>query len=245
MTQRPPPPIDPHLLTDRSVDHLPQGVFEQRASELSKLLATRAPAPDRPVAATRWQDEIIAREIPKGSRVLDLGCGDGALLERLMRDLGVSGQGLEIDPEAVFACVERGVPVMQTDLDEGLRRFPDQTFDVVVLEETLQTLANPREMLAEMLRVGRRGIVSFPNFSHWRVLVDLVASGRMPVTEWLPYQWYETANIHPFTLQDLLDWTRGSGVRVVSGYAYENGTVRALATDDNLHAEEVLIVVER
>ena len=103
---------------------------------------------------------------------------------------------------------------MQADLDEGLRRFPDQAFDVVVLEETLQTLANPREMLAEMLRVGRRGMVSFPNFAHWRVLVDLVASGRMPVTEWLPYQWYETANIHPFTLQDLLDWSRDSGVRV-------------------------------
>jgi methionine biosynthesis protein MetW len=162
-----------------------------------------------------------------------------------MRDLGVFGQGLEIDPEAVFSCVERGVPVMQADLDEGLRRFPDQAFDVVVLEETLQTLANPREMLAEMLRVGRRGMVSFPNFAHWRVLVDLVASGRMPVTEWLPYHWYETSNIHPFTLQDLLDWSRESGVRVVSGYAYENGAVRNLAADDNLHAEEVLIVVEK
>jgi methionine biosynthesis protein MetW len=134
---------------------------------------------------------------------------------------------------------------MQTDVDEGLRRFPDQAFDVVVLEETLQTLANPREMLAEMLRVGRRGIVSFPNFAHWRVLVDLVANGRMPVTEWLPYQWYETANIHPFTLQDLLDWSRGSGVHVVAGYAYENGAVRTLGADDNLHAEEVLIVVEK
>ena len=118
MTQRPPPRIDPHLVTDRSVDRLPQGLFDQRAAELSRLLASRPPAPDRPPTASRWQDEIIAREIPKGARVLDLGCGDGALLERLMRDLGVFGQGLEIDPEAVFSCVERGVPVMQADLDE-------------------------------------------------------------------------------------------------------------------------------
>jgi methionine biosynthesis protein MetW len=233
------------LVTDRSVDRLPRGLFDQRAAELSNLLATRPAATDRPPDSTRWQDEIIAREIPKGARVLDLGCGDGALLERLMRELGVRAQGVEIDPEAVFSCVERGVPVIQADLDEGLRRFPAQAFDVVVLEETLQTLANPREMLAEMLRVGRRGIVSFPNFAHWRVLVDLVASGRMPVTEWLPYQWYETANIHPFTLRDLLDWSHGAGVRLVSGYAYENGAVRTLDADDNLHAEEVLIVVER
>jgi methionine biosynthesis protein MetW len=232
------------LLSDRSVEQLPQGAFEKRAEELARLLATR-PALPRTVSATRWQDEIIAKEIPQGARVLDLGCGDGALLQRLMRERGVRGQGLEIDPEAVFQCAERGVPVIQADLDEGLRQFPDHTFDVVVLEETLQTLTNPHEMLAEMLRVGRRGIVSFPNFAHWRVLVDLVTHGRMPVTEQLPFPWYETANIHPFTLQDMLDWSAEAGVRLVSGYAYDNGTVRPLGADDNLHAEEVLIVVER
>jgi len=118
MTQRPPPHIDPNLITDRSVERLPQGLYDRRSAELSKLLAARPQAPERPPSATRWQDEIIAREIPKGARVLDLGCGNGALLERLMRDLGVRGQGLEIDPEAVFSCVERGVPVMQADLDE-------------------------------------------------------------------------------------------------------------------------------
>ena len=244
MTQRPPPRIDSRLLSDRSVDQLPQGLFEKRTEELARLLATR-PALPRPATTTRWQDEIIATKIPQGARVLDLGCGDGALLERLMRERGVRGQGVEIDPEAVFACVERGVPDIQADLDEGLRQFPDQTFDLVVLEETLQTLSNPHEMLAEMLRVGRRGVVSFPNFAHWRVLVDLVTHGRMPVTEQLPYPWYDTANIHPFTLQDMLDWSADAGVRLVAGYAFDNGTVRPLAADDNLHAEEVLIVVER
>jgi methionine biosynthesis protein MetW len=243
MTQRQPPRIDSRLLNNRSAEQMPQGLFEKRAEELAQLLATR-PALPRTATTTRWQDEIIAKEIPQGARVLDLGCGDGALLQRLMRERGVCGQGVEIDAEAVFQCAERGVPVIQADLDEGLRQFPDKTFDVVVLEETLQTLSSPHEMLAEMLRVGRRGIVSFPNFAHWRVLVDLVTHGRMPVTEQLPYPWYDTANIHPFTLQDMLDWSAETGVRLVSGYAFDNGTVRPLGSDDNLHAEEVLIVVE-
>ncbi len=244
MTQRPPPRIDSRLLSDRSVEQLPRGLFEKRVEELTRLLATR-PALPRPANATRWQDEIIAQNIPQGARVLDLGCGDGALLERLLRERGVRGQGVEIDAEAVFLCVERGVPVIQANLDQGLRQFADQTFDVVVLEETLQTLTNPHEVLAEMLRVGRRGIVSFPNFGHWRVLADLVIHGRMPVTEQLPFPWYETTNIHPFTLQDMLDWSAETGVRLVNGYAFENGNVRPLGTDDNLHAEEVLIVLER
>jgi len=116
---------------------------------------------------------------------------------------------------------------------------------VVILEETLQTLAKPRLMLGEMLRVGRQGIVSFPNFAHWRVVVNLVAHGRMPVTERLPYPWYDSDNIHPFTLQDLLDWVEASGVRIVSGHSFAEGSVRALRPEDNLHAEEVLVVVER
>ena len=245
MIPKQPPRIDPRLLTDRSVEHLPPGLFEKRVEDLARLMASRPACPDHPASAVRWQDGIIAGEIPQGAHVLDLGCGDGALLEMLMRERDVYGQGVEIEPEAVFFCVDRGVPVIQADLDEGLRQFPDKTFDVVVLEETLQTLSNPYQMLAEMLRVGQRGIVSFPNFAHWRVLVGLVAHGRMPVTDQLPYPWYETANIHPFTLQDMLDWSMDSGVRLVSGYALENGLVRPLGPDDNLRAEEVLMVVEQ
>jgi methionine biosynthesis protein MetW len=245
MTSRQPPRIDPNLVTDRDVDRLPVGDFERQAAEIARLLATEKPAGTRQRPTTRWQDEVIAGEIPRGARVLDLGCGEGALLQRLMRERDVRGQGVEINAEAIFACVDRGVPVLQADLDEGLRRFPDGSFDVVVLEETLQTLSSPHDMLNEMLRVGRRGIVSFPNFAHWRVAVDLVARGRMPVTEWLPYAWYDSANIHPFTLRDLLDWAQSSGVRVVAGYALDEGQVRALKDEDNLHAEEVLVVVER
>jgi len=240
------PRIDPGLLAEREVERLPPGLFEWRIAEVIQIASSsRGRANPGQSPRVRWQDEIITQEIQPGARVLDLGCGDGQLLERLQRERQVRGQGVEIDADAVLAATLRGVPVFQADLGEGLSRFPDGSFDVVVLEETLQTLAKPRLMLGEMLRVGRRGIVSFPNFAHWRVVVNLVAHGRMPVTERLPYPWYDSDNIHPFTLQDLLDWVEASGVRIVSGHSFSEGSVRILRPEDNLHAEEVLVVVER
>ena len=240
MTQ---PRADRELLTDRA--QLPAGEFEKRAAEIIALMKTRARRSAGGDPSERWQEEIISREIPMGASVLDLGCGDGFLLERLIRERNVRGQGVEIDPEQVFSCVDRGVPVIQADLGEGLDWCPDKAFDVVVLEETLQTLKNPREVLEEMLRVGKRGIVSFPNFAHFGVIVDLVGRGRMPVTPRLPFYWYESANIHLLTLRDLLDWAAGSGVRIVTGYALVDGAPRELRPDDDLLAEEVLVVVER
>jgi methionine biosynthesis protein MetW len=240
------PRIDPSLLAEREVERLPPGLFEWRIAEVLQISSSsRGRANPVQSARGRWQDEIITREIQPGARVLDLGCGDGQLLERLQRERQVRGQGVEIDADAVLAATLRGVSVFQADLGEGLSRFPDRSFDVVVLEQTLQTLAKPRLMLGEMLRVGRRGIVAFPNFAHWRVVVNLVAHGRMPVTERLPYPWYDSDNIHPFTLQDLLDWVEASGVRIVSGHSFSEGSVRTLRPEDNLHAEEVLVVVER
>jgi len=242
MTQ---PHPDRQLVTDRGLDHLPEAELEARIAQVVALVKTRGRRAQAGEPGGRWQEEIIAREIPAGASVLDLGCGDGSLLERLMRERGVRGQGVEIDPDQVFACVERGVPVIQADLGAGLAWCADQAFDVVVLEETLQTLPNPREMLGEMLRVGRRGIVSFPNFAHFRVVVDLLARGRMPVTPRLPFRWYESANIHLLTLRDFFDWAQGSGTRIVSGYALVDGVARELGSDDDLVAEEVLVVVER
>jgi methionine biosynthesis protein MetW len=242
MTQ---PRADQNLVTDRGLAKLPDGLFEQKAAAIAALMKARTSRAATEPNSARWQEEIISREIPMGATVLDLGCGDGFLLERLMRERNVRGQGLEIDPDQVFSCVDRGVPVIQTDLGAGLRWCPDKTFDVVVLEETLQTLRNPREVLEEMLRVGKRGIVSFPNFAHYRVVVDLVARSRMPVTPHLPFYWYESANIHLLTLRDLLDWAAGSGVRIVSGYVLVEGVPRELRGDDDLVAEEVLVVVER
>jgi methionine biosynthesis protein MetW len=239
------PRADQDLVTLRGLARLPEGVFERRAAEISALMKARQANSAPEGTGARWQEEIISREIPIGASVLDLGCGDGFLLERLIRERNVRGQGVEIDPDQVFSCVDRGVPVIQADLGTGLAWCPDKTFDVVVLEETLQTLQNPRQVLDEMLRVGRRGIVSFPNFAHYRVVVDLAARSRMPVTERLPYYWYESANIHLLTLRDLLDWASSSGVRIVSGYALVEGVPRELRADDDLVAEEVLVVVER
>ncbi len=196
-------------------------------------------------APARWQDAWIEREIPAGAKVLDLGCGGGELLSRLMREKKVRGQGVEIDPAAVMRCVALDVPVLQSDLDDGLQGFADGRFDFVILEETVQTLRHPLRVLNEMLRVGRHGIVSFPNFGYWRVRLALALEGRMPVTERLPYRWHDTPNIHLFTLRDLLDWADEAGVRIVRGYSLVEGEVRPLSAEDNLRAEEALLVLAR
>lgn len=144
---------------------------------------------------------VISEWIEPGSRILDLGCGDGTLLDHLARKRGVRGYGLEIDPEKLAACVARGVNVIQADVDDGLKDFATESFDYVVLTQTLQALVRPDLALTEILRVGRRAIVTFPNFGHWRVRMQLMA-GRMPLTKSLPDQWYDTPNIHLCTVDD-------------------------------------------
>jgi methionine biosynthesis protein MetW len=203
-----------------------------------------APVPAQ-VNINRWEDALIEQLIPAGARVLDVGCGEGELLAKLISSKQVLGQGIEVDGESVMRCIGRGVPVVQMDADNGLSELPDQSFDYVVLEETLQTVRRPVDLLREMIRVGRRGIVSFPNFAFWRVRLDLLLRGRMPVTEELPWRWYDTPNIHLFCLQDFLDWVSVNAVRVVDAYVYAGGQSRPLQQGDNLYAEECLFVVER
>lgn len=195
--------------------------------------------------AERWQDALIEEELPAGASVLDLGCGRGELLARLVAAKGIRAQGIELDPEAVAACVERGVAVFQADLDEGLRGFADRSFDYVILEETLPTLKRPIEVLEEMLRVGRFGIVSFPNFAYWRVRIDLAIQGRMPRTERLPDAWHGTANIRLFTIRDFVDWAVGNEVEILTGHVLADGGLRKLSAADNLFAEEALLIVAR
>jgi methionine biosynthesis protein MetW len=143
----------------------------------------------------------IARLVPQGARVLDLGCGDGALLDLLKRERGCSGYGVEIADANLLACVRRGVDVIQLNLDEGLAMFDDGSFDVVLQIDTLQHLRNTETMLVETARVGRVGIVAFPNFAHWPNRLSILR-GRMPVTKRLPYQWYDTPNIRVGTFKD-------------------------------------------
>ena len=154
---------------------------------------------------------VIADLIEAGARVLDIGCGDGALLHYLAHNKDVDGRGIEISQAGVNACVRHGLSVLQGDADTDLRDYPDQAFDYVVLSQTLQATRNPREVLFELVRIGRHAIVSFPNFGYWRIRWQLFARGRMPETEALAQAWYETPNIHLCTIRDFVILCRELG----------------------------------
>jgi methionine biosynthesis protein MetW len=160
--------------------------------------------------------------VPRGSRVLDLGCGDGAMLDYLMRERGCTGYGVEIDDRNVQACVQRRVNVLQLNLEEGLSVFEDASFDVVLQINTLQHLRNAQHMLLETVRVGRTGIVSFPNFAHWLNRLQ-VAMGHMPVTRTLPYQWYDTPNIRVGTFADFKRLAHQNGLHIEDSFGLHAG----------------------
>ena len=170
------------------------------------------------------ETELIAELVPSGSRVLDLGCGEGELLALLRETRQCSGYGIEIADANVLACVQRGVNVIQLNLEDGLAMFEDQSFDVVLQLETLQNLRNTERMLRETARVGRIGIVSFPNFAHWRNRLA-VLGGRMPVTEAMPYEWYDTPNIRMGTHADFEVLARKLGLRILDSFGIERGAV--------------------
>ena len=166
--------------------------------------------------------QALARLVPPGSRVLDLGCGDGAMLSYLQRERGCSGYGIEIADANVLACVQRGVDVIQLNLDEGLALFADNSFDVVLQIDTLQHLRNAEVMLRETARVGRTGIVAFPNFAHWPNRLS-VLRGRMPVTRRLPYQWYDTPNIRVGTYKDFGALAAKNQLRILESFGLQDG----------------------
>ena len=166
--------------------------------------------------------EALARLVPEGSRVLDLGCGDGSMLDYLQRSRGCSGYGIEIADANVLACVRRGVNVIQLNLDEGLAMFGDSSFDVVLQIDTLQHLRNAEVMLRETARVGRMGVLAFPNFAHWPNRLS-VLRGRMPVTRRLPYQWYDTPNIRVGTYKDFEVLALKNQLRMIDSFGLQNG----------------------
>jgi methionine biosynthesis protein MetW len=184
-----------------------------------------------------------------GARILDVGCGEGDLLEMLTRQSGVDARGLEISPAGVSACLGRGLAVMQGDADRDLFDFPTGAFDVVVLSQTLQATANPRAVLAELLRIGERAIVTLPNFAHWRVRLDLLAHGRMPLTGALPEPWWSTPNIHLCTIRDFVALCAAMNLSIEQSFAFAAGR-RARPIDphrplENWRAESALFLLRR
>ena len=186
--------------------------------------------------------ELIAELVPPGSRVLDLGCGDGELLAYLRDRRRCTGYGIEIADENVLACHQRGVNVIQLNHEEGVALFEDRSFDVVLQLDTLQHLRNTEKMLRETARVGRIGIVSFPNFAHWPNRLH-VASGRMPVTRVLPYQWYDTPNIRVGTYADFEILARKDGLTVLDAFGIQAG--RIVRTWPNLLASVAVFKFQR
>ena len=184
----------------------------------------------------------IARLVPEKARVLDLGCGDGALLDLLQRERGCSGYGIEIADANVQACVRRGVNVIQLNLDEGLAMFDDASFDVVLQIDTLQHLRNAEIMLRETARVGRIGIVAFPNFAHWPNRLS-VLQGRMPVTRRLPYQWYDTPNIRVGTYRDFEVLAQKNGLKILDAFGLQDG--RELRWRPNVRAGTAVFQFQR
>ena len=206
--------------------------------------------PVRQVAKNMRLDlRLIADLIPRGARVLDIGCGDGALLDHLQREKGADARGIEIDMAEATLAVGQGLAVIHGDADTDLASYPDGAFDYVVLSRTLQAVERPREVLRQMLRIGGRAVVSFPNFGHWQMRWRLLTTGRMPDTDTFDRPWYETPNIHPCTIRDFFALCRADGWAVEEWLAVDERGLRApwrrsrwLA---NLFGEQALFVLRR
>jgi methionine biosynthesis protein MetW len=193
--------------------------------------------------------KLIADMIDPGSRVLDVGCGDGALLAYLWRSKQVDGRGMELSTSGVNACVSAGLSVIQGDADTDLKDYPEGAFDYVVLSQTLQASRAPRTMIEHLTRIGRRAIVSFPNFAHWRARLNICIQGKMPVSETLPYQWYDTPNIHLCTIKDFVALCGELGVTVEQSLSLDqSGRARLVSSAPalaNLFGEQAVFLLKR
>jgi methionine biosynthesis protein MetW len=206
------------------------------------MSATRysMPGPD-----TEMIDKLLLEQVDNGSRVIDLGCGDGRLLDRLRTELGCRVLGVELGETEVTAVIGRGLSVIRADLDQGLGDIPDDSFDTAVLSQTLQQVHRPTTVLREMLRVARRALVVVPNFGHWRIRLKVVQQGRAPVTDSLPYEWYDTPNLHVCSMHDIRDLVEQLGMKVVREIPIIGGRPVERAWWANLRADSAMYVLER
>lgn len=192
--------------------------------------------------------EIISEMVEENSHVLDLGCGNGELLKRLKAKKNVKGIGIEINQDEVISSLEKGLSVVQGDIDTGLKEFKDKSYDYVILNQTLQTTHNPELVLKEMLRVGKKCVVSFPNFAYWRVRFHLFFKGEMPKSRILPFEWYNTPNIHLLTVNDFFDFAKAHNIKILKSIYMSKAQIKKFPltkTLPNLLAEEVIFVISR
>jgi len=202
----------------------------------------------RPTDTARVDLLLIAEMVKPGSRVLDIGCGDGTLLRILAEKHGVDGRGIELSQAGVNSCVAQGLAVIQGDADDDLVYYPDLAFDYVILSQTIQATYSPRLVLEQLLRIGKRAVVSFPNFGHWRVRTQILFGGHMPRTDNLPERWYETPNIHLCTIKDFLDLCEDIGAKVeraVALNAYGTKLVAMPLFAQNLFGEQAVFLLSR
>lgn len=194
---------------------------------------------------TALTDELLMAQIPRGSRVVDLGCGDGRLLQRIRDDHGCSVLGVEVDAAQMVGAIGRGIPVVKSDLDHGLQLIPDGAFDFAVLSQTLQQVHRPLALFDEIFRIARSALVVVPNFGHWRVRLQVAWSGRAPVTDALPYEWFESPNVHFLTMLDFRDLARRGNFRVVRELPVIGDRAVDRAWLANLRSHSALFVLER
>ena len=183
--------------------------------------------------------KVIANLLPNNTRVLDIGCGDGSLMSLLRKDKNIEVRGLELNQNNVQQCIHKGLPVIQGNAETELHQFPNQSFDYVILSQTLQAFMSPENVIKDLLRVGKKVIVTIPNFGHWKVRLDLLFKGEMPITKNLPYEWYNTPNLHMCTIQDFYNFCNYKGINIFKTISL-NGQKTSKITSSNLKYKNLI-----